>query len=84
MAAMLVKNALQLSLRARPGAVGVCALSSISTGSFSACPPHPAVLMMATPTTHMSAAPLLHTADSVRRLTSCCAHLLQTRLCRTR
>ncbi|KAF1779016.1 Ribosomal protein L34, conserved site [Phytophthora cactorum] len=38
MAAMLVKNALQLSLRARPGASGVRALSSISSGSFS---PHP-------------------------------------------
>ncbi|KAG1693804.1 hypothetical protein DVH05_022908 [Phytophthora capsici] len=57
MAAMLVKNALQLSLRTRPGASSVRALSSISTGSFSASNalPNPAVLMMATPTSHMNA-----------------------------
>ncbi|KAG3104907.1 hypothetical protein PI124_g16013 [Phytophthora idaei] len=58
MAAMLVKNALQLSLRARPGASGVRTLSSISSGSFSAFPsslPHPSVLMMATPSNHMNA-----------------------------
>ncbi|KAG6592564.1 Ribosomal protein L34 [Phytophthora cinnamomi] len=57
MAAMLVKNALQLSLRARPGAAGVRALSSISSTSFSSpgALPHPAVLLMATPATHMNA-----------------------------
>ncbi|KAG7377034.1 hypothetical protein PHYPSEUDO_012263 [Phytophthora pseudosyringae] len=58
MAAMLVKNALQLGLRARPGASGTRALSSISSGSFSASSsalPLPAVLMMATPANHMSA-----------------------------
>ncbi|ETK79049.1 ribosomal protein L34 [Phytophthora nicotianae CJ01A1] len=58
MASMLVKNALQLSLRARPSTSGVRALSSISSGSFSVSSssmPHPSVLMMATPTNHMSA-----------------------------
>ncbi|KAF4135127.1 Ribosomal protein L34 [Phytophthora infestans] len=58
MAAMLVKNALQLSLRARPSASGVRALSSISSGSSfvsSSSLLHPSVLMMATPTTHMNA-----------------------------
>ncbi|ETN19179.1 hypothetical protein, variant 2 [Phytophthora nicotianae INRA-310] len=58
MASMLVKNALQLSLRARPSTSGVRALSSISSGSFSVSSssmPHPSVLMMATPTNHMNA-----------------------------
>ncbi|ETK79050.1 ribosomal protein L34, variant [Phytophthora nicotianae CJ01A1] len=57
MASMLVKNALQLSLRARPSTSGVRALSSISSGSFSVSSssmPHPSVLMMATPTNHMN------------------------------
>ncbi|KAE8997984.1 hypothetical protein PR003_g16129 [Phytophthora rubi] len=54
MAAMLVKNALQLSLRARPCVSGVRALSSISSSSFSSPSilPHPAVLML---NTHRSA-----------------------------
>ncbi|EGZ23448.1 hypothetical protein PHYSODRAFT_353829 [Phytophthora sojae] len=58
MAAMLVKNALQLSLRARQAASGARALSSVCSGSFSSSPsalPHPAVLMMATPSAHMNA-----------------------------
>ncbi|KAL3673103.1 hypothetical protein V7S43_002398 [Phytophthora oleae] len=57
MATMLVKNALQLSLRARPSVSSVRALSSISTGSFPASSvlPNPAVLMMATPANHMNA-----------------------------
>ncbi|OWZ18430.1 Ribosomal protein L34 [Phytophthora megakarya] len=53
MAAMLVKNALQQSLRLRCGASGVRALSSISSFSASNAP-HPAVLMNI-PTTHMNA-----------------------------
>ncbi|KAL4159188.1 hypothetical protein PRNP1_004954 [Phytophthora ramorum] len=52
MAAMLVKNALQLSLRARVGVSGVRALSSISSGSFSVT--KPAVLLMS-PAVHMNA-----------------------------
>ncbi|KAE8888271.1 hypothetical protein PF005_g19725 [Phytophthora fragariae] len=61
MAAMLVKNALQLSLRARPGASGVRALSSISSSIFSSPSslPHPAVLVLNTHRNAMVQTPLV-------------------------
>ncbi|KAG7382798.1 hypothetical protein PHYBOEH_010236 [Phytophthora boehmeriae] len=56
MAATLVKNALRLSLRARPAAVGARALSCMTTEGFSASSalPNSSVLLMATPVHNMN------------------------------